>query len=61
MDQEGKLHNIREHKKDVDSIFVEIMWRQEPEPVTAQRGGSQRAWSVVGQMESPRLGRAGSL
>lgn len=60
-EQEGKLHSIRERKKDVDRIFIEILQRQKPEAVTAQRECSQRPQSVVGQMESPRLGKAGSL
>ena len=60
-EQEGKLHSTSEHKKNVDGIFIEILQGQNPELVTAQREGSQRPWSVVGQLESPRLGKAGSL
>lgn len=48
-EQEGKLHSIREHKKDVDGIFIEILQRKKPEPVTAQREDSQRLWSLRGK------------
>lgn len=44
-EQEGKLHSIRECKKDVDSIFIGILQRQEHEPVTAQRGQPETAVS----------------